>query len=244
MRIVLALFLVVLVQPRSLECAPGKVTKELLGARGVQRSYFLYVPVGLKEADSVPLLVALHGSGRDGSSLVERWKDLGSKERIVVVGPNSQNPAGWAAPADGPEFIRDVVESVEKDHPVDPRRVYLFGHSAGAVFALIMSCWESEYFAVAAVHAGAFRSPQELAAIEVTKRKIPIQFIVGTRDQFFPLPLVRANVEKFRQTGFPVELEEIRGHDHSYYNASREVNRLAWEFLKEQQLPADKLRLR
>jgi poly(3-hydroxybutyrate) depolymerase len=223
-------------------CAPGKVTKELLDEAGVSRNYFLYVPNALPEDGAVPLVLTLHGSGRDGASLVDKWKDLASKAQIIVAGPNSQNPAGWASPADGPGFIRNVVDTVKKNHRVDPRRVYLFGHSAGAVFALIMACWESNYFAAASVHAGAFRSAQELAAITAAKRKIPIQFIVGTRDPFFPLQLVRANAEKFRQTGFPVELEEIRGHDHSYYNASREVNRLAWEFLKEQQLPVDKLR--
>lgn len=242
MRIVLVPFLAVLVHPWTLDCAPGKVTKESLDEGGVKRSYFLYVPVGLQESDSVPLVVALHGSGRDGASLVDKWKDLASKAQIIVAGPNSQNPAGWASPADGPEFIRNVVDTVKKEHRIDPRRVYLFGHSAGAVFALIMACWESNYFAAASVHAGAFRSTQELAALDVAKRKIPIQFIVGTRDPFFPLPLVKANVEKFRQSGFPVELEALRGHDHFYYGSAREINRLAWEFLKEQQLPADKLK--
>ncbi len=49
------------------------------------------------------------------------------------------------------------LKSLKTKYPINPRRVYLFGHSAGAIFALHMSLMESQYFAAAAVHAGALR---------------------------------------------------------------------------------------
>lgn len=80
----------------------------------------------------------LHGSGRDGFSLIDKWKDLASKEGIIIVGPDA-NGEGWSTPRDGPAFLHDLVEELKSTYPINPRRVYLFGHSAGAVFALMMS---------------------------------------------------------------------------------------------------------
>lgn len=187
----------------------------------------------------MPLVLLLHGSGRDGSSLIEKWKGLASKEGIILAGPNSLNPAGWAAPEDGPRFLRDVAGAVGKAYPVNPRRVYLFGHSAGGVFALVMSCLDSEYFAATSVHAGGFRGPSESAVMGMAKRKIPLQLIVGTQYPFFPVGLVRGTREEFVKSGFPVDLKEIQGHDHSYYSLSSMINKEAWQFLKDRELSSD-----
>jgi poly(3-hydroxybutyrate) depolymerase len=55
-------------------------------------------------------------------------------------------------PADGPAFLYFLIEAVKAKHAVDGRRMYLFGHSAGAEFALTMGLIESEFFAAVAVH--------------------------------------------------------------------------------------------
>jgi poly(3-hydroxybutyrate) depolymerase len=118
--------------PWTLDAASGKVTKRALVVDGQPRGYFLFVPTGL--TSPAPLLVLFHGSGRDGLSLIEPWKKQAEQEGIVLVGPNARNSAEWATPVDGPKFVIDVVEAVKKAHPINPRRVYLFGHSAGAEF--------------------------------------------------------------------------------------------------------------
>jgi poly(3-hydroxybutyrate) depolymerase len=219
--------------------AGAKTAKEFILVDGQRRSYYLFVPTGTADSASLPLLVLLHGSGRDGTSLIEKWKGLASKSGIILVGPNSLNPAGWAAPADGPGFLRTVVEALKKVYPVNPRRTYLFGHSGGGVFALVMSCWDSEFFAAASAHAAALRGPSELQVVSVAKRRIPIQLVVGTRDPFFPVNLVRATRDEFLNLGFPTELKEIPGHDHSYYSLSSVVNDAVWGFLKDKELPSD-----
>jgi predicted esterase len=70
-------------------------------------------------------------------------------------------------------------------------------------------------------------------------RKTPIQIQVGTRDPFFPLPLVRAARDLFSAAGFTIELREIPGHDHNYYVVSDRINREAWTFLRERRLGVD-----
>lgn len=212
-----------------------KIAKESIRSQGKERTYYLFVPDNVGPATPAPLIVLLHGSGRNGLSLVEKWKDLAKKEGLIIVGPDALNSQGWMIPEDGPDFIHELVEALRAKLPVNARRVYLFGHSAGAGQALYLSLLESEYFAATAVHAGALR-PEDGPYMERAQRKIPIAIFVGTNDQFFPLPVVRATRDALNARGFKSELTEIKGHTHWYYDRAPEINRSAWEFLKGREL--------
>src|SRR5882672_1627256 len=172
--------------------AADKITKETLESQGKKRTYYLMIPDSAKSSASVPLIVLLHGSGRNGLSLMDKWKELAGREGIIIAGPDSIDSQGWQIPGDGPAFIHDLVEALRAKYPINPRRIYLFGHSAGAVFALNLSMMESEYFAATAVHAGSWRTEKELSTRDYAKRKTPLAIIVGDRDAFFPLPSVKA----------------------------------------------------
>lgn len=217
--------------------ASDKVVKEILTSQNKQRAYYLFVPESVKAGTPAPLIVLLHGSGRNGLTLVDKWKDLAAKEGIILVGPDSLNPSVWSSPVDGPDPLRDLVELIKSRYTINPRRVYLFGHSGGAVFALYMSLLESEYFAATAVHAGAIAKNDP--AIAVAKRKTPIAIFVGNRDRFFPLEDVRGTRDDLNKQGFGVELTEIPGHDHNYYDSASKINQGAWEFLRKHQLNED-----
>jgi len=230
--------LILLVFAASTVCAKDDITKELITSNDKTRAYYLYVPSTVKPESPAPLIVMLHGSGRVGMSLVEKWKDLAKKENFIIAGPDSSNSQGWGMPQDGPDFLRDLVEELKKKYPINPRRVYLFGHSAGAIFALEMSLMESEYFAATAIHAGAL-PPDDRDLIQTTKRKIPMFIQVGDSDQNFPLKEVRATRDLLNENGFAVELTEIPKHDHWYYDLAPKINLAAWDFLKKYELNQD-----
>lgn len=234
-----ALLLCILTMPAAIaKTSDQKILKESLLSEGNKRTYYLFVPGNLQPSSPAPLLVLLHGSNRNGLSLVEKWKDLSAKEGIIIVGPDSINSSKWSIPNDGPVFLHDLVESVKGKYPVDAKRVYLFGHSGGAGFALFMSVYESEYFAATAIHAGSFRT-QDMSLIDLAKRKIPIHIQVGDRDPLFPVSDVRATRDAFNARGFSLELTEIPNHDHWYYDLAPKINLAAWEFLKKHQLTAE-----
>ena len=218
--------------------AKDEITKELITSQGKTRAYYLYVPSTIKPETPAPLIVMLHGSGRIGISLVEKWKDLAKKEGIIIAGPDSTNTRGWASPQDGPDYLRDLVEELKSKYAINPRRVYLFGHSAGAVFALDISLMESQYFAATAIHAGAL-PPDDFGVIDLAKRMIPIFIQVGDSDQYFSLKAVRATRDALNAKGFGTELIEIKGHDHNYYDTAAKTNSSAWEFLKKHELETD-----
>ena len=218
--------------------AADKMTKETFGSGGQTRTYYLLVPEAAKKAAPAPLLVLLHGSGRDGRSLLEKWEPLAKKEGIILVGPDATTSAGWRVPEDGPDFLYDLIEMLAGQLDVDRRRVYLFGHSAGAGHALAMAVLESEYLAAVAVHAGAMHE-SSFQLIERAPRKTPIGMWVGTNDALFPLKVVRATRDALKEGGFSPELTEIAGHTHWYYDRAGDINKKAWAFLRAHTLPND-----
>jgi poly(3-hydroxybutyrate) depolymerase len=233
-----ALALALLLIALSSVSAKDDITKELITFNGKTRAYYLYVPSTINTATPAPLIVMLHGSNRNGMSLVEKWKDYAKKEGFIIAGPDSTNSRGWGSPQDGPDYLHDLVEELKSKYPINPRRVYLFGHSAGASYAIHMSLMESEYFAAAAVHAGALVE-QDMQLIPLAKRKIPISIQVGDRDQFVPLNIVRSTRDALKQAGIPIDLIEIINHDHWYYDDAKSFNKTAWEFLKKYELDAE-----
>ena len=212
-----------------------KIVKESIRSQGKERSYYLFVPDKTGPDTPLPLVVLLHGSGRNGLSLAEKWKELAKKEGVIIVGPDALTSQGWRIPEDGPDFIHELVEALKAKYPINARRVYLFGHSAGAGQALYLSLLESEYFAATAVHAGAMAA-DDAPYIDRARRKIPIAIFVGTNDHLFPLPVVRATRDALNARGFKSELTEIKGHTHWYYDRAAEINRSAWDFLKAHEL--------
>lgn len=217
----------------------AKAPKETFTSGGRERAYFLAVPPKLDPGKPVPLVILLHGSDRDGLSLVEKWQSLAETEGFLAVGPNARHPAYWSAVDDGPEFLHDIVEHLRAKYSIDPRRVYLFGHSGGAGFALQMGCLESRYFAAVALHAGSFINGEEKWLPTRATRKIPFHIAVGDRDPAFPLAVVSATRDALKDQGFPVELEVMPNHDHWYYTLAPKINRTAWTFLAAHPLAED-----
>jgi len=215
----------------------SKITKQTIEFGGKKRAYYLYVPDNV--ASKPPLLVTLHGSGRDGLSLVEKWKDIADQEGFIVAGPNALDPAQWSATDDSADFLREIVEQLKGKYSIDTKRVFLFGHSAGAVYALDLSMSQSEYFAATAVHAGSWRSNEELDYVHLAKRKTPIAIFVGDVDQYFPLDSVKKTEELLKSNQFPVQVTVMKGHDHWYYTLAPDINRNAWAFLKQHSLNAE-----
>src|SRR6476646_6544781 len=216
--------------------AAAKPEKQTITSQGGEGTYYKFVPEKLTAP--APLLLLLHGSGRDGMSQINEWKELAEKEGVILAAPDSANSREWSMNVDGPEFLHEVVEAVRAKHSVDGTRLYIFGHSAGAVFALYMGVMESRYFAACGVHAGAM-GEDFYPTLDVAKRKIPISIWVGTEDPYFKLPLVKATQAELNKHGFEAKIVEIKGHDHNYYAVSKELNPQIWDFFRSNKLDGE-----
>lgn len=117
-----------------------------------------------------PLVLLLHGYGVDGNiqdaylGVSELVDDL---DFVLVlpdgtVGPGNERfwngtPAccdfGGQAP-DDVTYLRGLVEEVQATHPIDPARVFVFGHSNGGFMSYRLACEAAETFAAIASLAG------------------------------------------------------------------------------------------
>jgi polyhydroxybutyrate depolymerase len=212
--------------------------RESIASGGVQRSYRVFVPGGFGLRGPGPAVVLFNGSGSSVDPLMDQWAPLSRKEGIVLIGPGAFQPGGWRIPEDSPDFTHDVVEAMKGRFPIDPRRVYLFGHSGGAGHVLLLGLIESEYFAAVGAHASALRST-DAPLLDAATRKIPMAIWIGTKDQLVPLQAARDTRDVLRERGFPIALTEIKNHTHAYAERGEEVTAQAWQFLRKASLARD-----
>ena len=222
----------------ALSARAASIESRTVVSRGKKRTYALYVPASAAKEKPAPLLVAMHGSTSNGQTIVERWTDLADAHGLIVAGPDATDNKMWVSPQDGPLFLKDVVDDVAKTHAIDGRRIYIFGHSAGANFALQMAMLESEFFAAGAIHAGAISSDY-YPIFDAATRKIPMAIYIGTRDQFYPIDVVRGVRDALQKRGFDLLYKEMPGHDHNYKAVAPEINEEIWSFFEANPLRAD-----
>ena len=228
----LVLALAILVPAWGAAAEPAKLS---LPFAGHDRTYYLFVPDGGDGA--LPMVVLLHGSGGNGLFMVQRWQDIAAREHILLLAPDSlHQDIGWDLANDGPDYIHEAIQAAATTHPVDFPRLYVFGQSGGAVYALNLAMLESEYFAAAAFHAGGWRKPAEYRYADYAKRKIPVSMFVGDKDEYFSVDSEQTTLRILTQHGIPAELHLLSGRVHSYLDVPADFHDTVWSFLKENAL--------
>lgn len=216
----------------------GQDQRFSLTSNGRERSYRVFVPDSFGKSGPGPAVILFNGSGSAVDGLFDPWKDIARKDGVLLIGQTAFAQGAWRIPEDSPDFTQEVIESAATKFAIDPRRVYLFGHSGGAGHALLLGLLESEDFAAVGAHAGALRE-SDRPLLDVPKRKIPMAIWVGTKDQMVPLKMVRDTLAVLTKRGFPAKTFEITGHTHSYAERAPEVTAAAWEFLRKETLTVD-----
>jgi polyhydroxybutyrate depolymerase len=140
-----------------------------LTVQGLERTYFLHVPPGLNDQQSVPLVFVFHGL-QESSTYARTYSGLdniANANGFVVVYPNgsgdsserSWNAGGCCGYAeennvDEPAFIRSIIEDVGTFVRLDSKRIYAAGFSNGALLSYRLACEMSDTFAAVAPVAG------------------------------------------------------------------------------------------
>jgi polyhydroxybutyrate depolymerase len=149
------------------------------------RPYQMTKPSGYDDAVATPLVLLLHGymgSGKGADDYL-RMSAVAQKKRFLLAYPDgTKDSAGhrfWNASAascnvdDNPDdvaYLRAVIADMKRRFNVDPKRVYVVGHSNGAFMTYRLACELSAEIAAVVSLAGASLSctpTNAVAALEV-----------------------------------------------------------------------------
>lgn len=169
------------------------MTHGTLKFAGEDRSFRLFIPFGLRANSAVPLVVALHGGLGSGDqfALTSRFESLAQDQGFVVVFPDgigaTWNAGGCCGQAsrtnvDDVGFLAALIDLVKREAPVDAGRVFMTGHSNGAMMAFRFGCERPELVKGIAPVAGSLEIPQCKAG-----RGTNMLAIHGDADQNHPI---------------------------------------------------------
>jgi predicted esterase len=167
------------------------------------------IPPRLEEKKGlVPVVVALHGMGGTenlffdgyGNGIVPR---LASERGWIVVAPRVEGLLG-AGPAPP---VPAILDELARRYPIDPKRVYLVGHSMGAGHAVQLAQQEPKRYAAVAALGGGGR---------VTKGDVlkDVRFFVGVGKLDFALEQARALHRALESAKAPSTLKEYDDIEH------------------------------
>jgi polyhydroxybutyrate depolymerase len=172
--------------------APGDQWRALTVGTS-RREFLLHIPAHWPPAQTVPLVIVLHGTHGDADDMVERtgMNDASEKRNFVVAYPNGTgflkfltwnvggNCCGSAlkAEADDVAFVRSIIADLRQYAWVNASRVYVAGFSDGGMLAFKLACELSDQVSAIGVVAG--RMPDIACK---PRRPVPLIIFTGTKD--------------------------------------------------------------
>lgn len=195
---------------------------------GVDRSYFVYVPsrYGL----DMPVLVALHGAGRTGASMIDTWRHMADKHSFVIIAPDGLGQ-NWSLGDADTNFILTLLDYEMKNLQMTRARTYLFGHSSGGRQALVLAANQPGLFTRTAVHAGTLPLPPSTHKPSDSPPTHSVALFLGDSDDLFSLDSARQTMHWLSSLGLDSSLYILRNHGHWYYADSGRINDRIWLWL-------------
>lgn len=175
-----------------------RVEEKILTVDGEERTYLIHLPEGSEEKGPLPLVFVLHGATANGYNAIRmsRMNTKADREKFIVVYPNgsgavkghlltwnSGNCCSYARnnDIDDVAFFRKLIERLEMEYDIDPKRVYVTGFSNGGMMAYRLACELSDKIAAIAPVAAAIGTDD-------CRPTQPVSVIIfhGTKDKYVP----------------------------------------------------------
>ena len=218
-------------------------------ASGGELGYRLMKPENYDPAKKYPLVVFMHGSGERGTDNVAQlkngvWELLGSPEArtkypCFYMIPQSPPSDAWSrrgypdGVTDTSRRVLEVIQALEKEFSVDPRRLYIGGLSMGGFGTWDLISRYPDLFAAAFPICGGGvpdRAP--------LMKDIPIWVFQGGADPAVPPQMSRDMVEAVQKAGGKPKYTEYPGVGHnSWTSAFKEPQLLEWMFAQKRAGP-------
>ena len=163
---------------------------------GTLRTYHIHAPRDLG-SHPVPLVLAFHGGGSQGKGMerLTRFDDLANREGFIVVYPDGldkhwndgrevTSDTALERRGDDVAFVTALIDAIERDYAIDPRRIYATGISNGAIFTNYLGDRLAHRIAAIAPVAGGIA--ERFAPEFSPSQPVSVLIIQGTRDPLMP----------------------------------------------------------
>ncbi len=144
---------------------------------GATRTALVHVPPGAAHGN-LPLVFVFHGHGGSSRNALNTFKVDRLWPEAISVYPQGLNTPGKLTDPEGLKsgwqktvgdqrdrdlhFFDALLARLEKDHPIDPKRIYATGHSNGGGFTYLLWLARPQVFAAMAPCSGAAAYVQQL----------------------------------------------------------------------------------
>jgi len=191
--------------------------------------YRTYVPTSYTGTKAFPLIIALHGLGGTEDAFFDNYEKklppLAESHGYIVAAPlgyRVDGSYGWglgAAPTDpntkrtqdfSEQDVMQVLARVRQLYKIDDSRIYLMGHSMGAIGTWKIAPKYPDIWAAIAPFSGS-GAPDTLERI----RSVPEIIVHGDADPTVNVAGSRTMVAKLKELGAEVKYIEVPGGVHS-----------------------------
>jgi poly(3-hydroxybutyrate) depolymerase len=189
--------------------------------------YRVYVPTRYDGTKSFPLIIALHGLGATEDSFFDgynkRLPALAEEHGYIVAAPlgfrvdgfygygviGSSEPAARQRTEMSEKDVMEVLRLMRASYKIDPSRIYLIGHSMGAIGTWAIAAKYPDIWAAIAPFSG-LGSP---ASVE-RMRHVPEFVVHGDADPTVNVSGSRTMVAEMKKLGVEVNYIEVPGGNH------------------------------
>ena len=192
-------------------------------SENAQLDFLLYVPTGFEENSQQewPMIVFLHGGiPRSRLDMLSAWSlpkklEKQSEFPFIVVSPRVLGDYGFWAEDEKINALITLLEEIQTDLPVVPRRIYLTGDSAGGNGTWEIGLRYPDRFAALAPVSGYYDYPFTVPENICDLKDVPVWAFHGANDEIIPLDAEQQLVDALEDCGGNVQFTVYpdAGHD-------------------------------
>ncbi len=172
-----------------ISCNKFESLKGSIVVNGLERDFYYHLPENFKKKEHLPLLIALHGGGGSGRSIMlhSNFNYISDRERFIVLYPNGikrhwndgrKKKVYYAhrKNIDDVGFISKLMDFFIEKFNADRDRIYVVGMSNGGLMTFKLTC----------------EIPEKITAIATVSASMSVNLVKNCKKNF-PLPVLLIN---------------------------------------------------
>jgi predicted esterase len=152
----------------------------------------VYVPPSYDPRKPASLVVFLHGRTCSEADVIALpWvRAAADSTGTIIIAPYARGDSQYVDPAS--VDVYEALAQAKRAFNVDPRRIYLAGHSMGGYGVFIVGPKHPDYWAAIMATSGGMTTETQETAVKALQH-IPIYLVVGSQDPIVPPGYMKTN---------------------------------------------------